>query len=141
MALRELLATFNVDASQAVAGLKGLDAKIEGAASQLGAFTDALLGSLSGGALLGLYHFGVIKTLFEQDLLPRTISGSSMGSIMAAWTAILRSHSSLLVTDSQGRATGSRPESPQLGEIRPIAIWRSYRCFRRRSHPIENLPR
>ena len=40
---------------------------------------------LSGGALLGLYHFGVIKTLFEQDLLPRTISGSSMGSIMAAW--------------------------------------------------------
>ena len=41
---------------------------------------------LSGGALLGLYHFGVIKTLFEQDLLPRTISGSSMGSIMAAWT-------------------------------------------------------
>jgi len=41
---------------------------------------------LSGGALLGLYHFGVIKTLFEQDLLPRTISGSSMGSIMASWT-------------------------------------------------------
>lgn len=41
---------------------------------------------LSGGALLGLYHFGVVKTLFEQDLLPRTISGSSMGSIMAAWT-------------------------------------------------------
>ena len=41
---------------------------------------------LSGGALLGLYHFGVIKALFEQELLPRTISGSSMGSIMAAWT-------------------------------------------------------
>lgn len=40
---------------------------------------------LSGGALLGLYHFGVIKALFEEDLLPRTISGSSMGSIMAAW--------------------------------------------------------
>ncbi len=41
---------------------------------------------LSGGALLGLYHFGVIKALFDQQLLPRTISGSSMGSIMAAWT-------------------------------------------------------
>lgn len=41
---------------------------------------------LSGGALLGLYHFGVVKALFEQDLLPRTISGSSMGALLAAWT-------------------------------------------------------
>jgi TAG lipase/steryl ester hydrolase/phospholipase A2/LPA acyltransferase len=41
---------------------------------------------LSGGALLGLYHFGVIKALFEQALLPRTISGSSMGAILAGWT-------------------------------------------------------
>jgi NTE family protein len=40
---------------------------------------------LSGGALFGLFHFGVVKALFEQDLLPRTISGSSMGSIIAAW--------------------------------------------------------
>ena len=38
---------------------------------------------LSGGALLGLFRFGVVKALFEQDLLPRSISGSSMGSIMA----------------------------------------------------------
>ena len=41
---------------------------------------------LSGGALLGLFHFGVVKALFEQDLLPRTVSGSSMGAIIAAWT-------------------------------------------------------
>jgi NTE family protein len=40
---------------------------------------------LSGGALFGLYHFGVIKALFEQELLPRTLSGSSMGSLLAAW--------------------------------------------------------
>lgn len=40
---------------------------------------------LSGGALLGLFHFGVVKALFEQDLLPRSISGSSMGAIIAAW--------------------------------------------------------
>jgi len=43
---------------------------------------------LSGGALLGLFHFGVVKALFEQDLLPRTISGSSMGSIIAAWACV-----------------------------------------------------
>jgi NTE family protein len=40
---------------------------------------------LSGGGTLGIYHFGVVKALFEQNLLPRTISGSSMGSIIAAW--------------------------------------------------------
>lgn len=40
---------------------------------------------LSGGGALGIYHVGVIKALFERDLLPRTISGSSMGAIIAAW--------------------------------------------------------
>jgi TAG lipase / steryl ester hydrolase / phospholipase A2 / LPA acyltransferase len=40
---------------------------------------------LSGGGTLGIYHVGVIKALFERDLLPRTISGSSMGAIIAAW--------------------------------------------------------
>jgi len=39
---------------------------------------------LSGGASLGLYHIGVIKALFEHNLLPRVISGSSVGSIIAA---------------------------------------------------------
>ena len=39
---------------------------------------------LSGGATMGIYHLGVVKALFEQDLLPRVISGSSMGAIVAA---------------------------------------------------------
>jgi NTE family protein len=39
---------------------------------------------LSGGATLGIYHLGVVKALFEQGLLPRVISGSSMGAIIAA---------------------------------------------------------
>lgn len=38
---------------------------------------------LSGGGTLGFYHLGVVKTLLEQDLLPRTISGSSAGSLVA----------------------------------------------------------
>lgn len=38
---------------------------------------------LSGGATLGMFHFGVIKALHEQGLLPRVISGSSAGSIIA----------------------------------------------------------
>lgn len=36
---------------------------------------------LSGGGGLGTFHIGVVKTLFEQRLLPRVLAGSSVGSI------------------------------------------------------------
>ncbi|KAK4152210.1 acyl transferase/acyl hydrolase/lysophospholipase [Chaetomidium leptoderma] len=39
---------------------------------------------LSGGATFGMAHIGVLKTLFEQQLLPRIISGASAGSIVCA---------------------------------------------------------
>jgi len=39
---------------------------------------------LSGGAQLGNFHMGVLKTLVENDLLPAVISGSSAGSVFAA---------------------------------------------------------
>ncbi|ORX88755.1 patatin-domain-containing protein [Basidiobolus meristosporus CBS 931.73] len=39
---------------------------------------------LSGGASFGYYHFGVIKALAENDLLPRVITGTSAGSLIAA---------------------------------------------------------
>ncbi len=45
---------------------------------------------LSGGATQGIFHIGVVKALFEQNLLPNVISGSSAGSIMAA---VLATHS------------------------------------------------
>lgn len=39
---------------------------------------------LSGGASLGFHHVGVIKALHEAKLLPRIITGSSSGAIVAA---------------------------------------------------------
>ena len=42
---------------------------------------------LSGGAALGLFHLGVLKSMWESDLLPNIISGSSAGSIMASVVA------------------------------------------------------
>ena len=39
---------------------------------------------LSGGSTFGIFHIGVLATLFEANLLPRIISGSSAGSIMAS---------------------------------------------------------
>lgn len=38
---------------------------------------------LSGGAALGLFHIGVCKALWEEGLLPKVISGSSAGAIIA----------------------------------------------------------
>ncbi len=38
---------------------------------------------LSGGAGLGMFHFGVIKALWEKGLLPQVIAGSSVGAIIA----------------------------------------------------------
>ena len=71
---------------------------------------------LSGGALLGLYHFGVIKALFEQDLLPRTLSGSSMGSIMASWAC---AH-----TDEELRALFADVSQINLAALSPLTVYR-----------------
>jgi TAG lipase/steryl ester hydrolase/phospholipase A2/LPA acyltransferase len=45
---------------------------------------------LSGGGILGFYHLGVVKTLLDNKLLPRVISGSSAGSMIAG---VLGTHS------------------------------------------------
>eukprot|EP01138_Halocafeteria_seosinensis_P012580 gb/GECG01012853.1/.p1 GENE.gb/GECG01012853.1/~~gb/GECG01012853.1/.p1 ORF type:complete len:857 (+),score=84.92 gb/GECG01012853.1/:1-2571(+) len=44
--------------------------------------------ALSGGGALAMYHMGVIKALLEQKLMPRVISGTSGGSIVAAMLAM-----------------------------------------------------
>lgn len=38
---------------------------------------------LSGGATMGMWHIGVVKAMHEEGVLPRVISGSSAGSIIA----------------------------------------------------------
>ncbi len=38
---------------------------------------------LSGGGVLGFYHLGVVKALMAEKLMPRVISGSSAGSMIA----------------------------------------------------------
>jgi predicted acylesterase/phospholipase RssA len=42
---------------------------------------------LSGGASYGLFHIGVVEELREQGLLPRVITGSSAGSVVAGFLA------------------------------------------------------
>ncbi len=40
---------------------------------------------LSGGGAFGIYHFGIVKALIEQNLLPKVIAGSSMGAIVTGF--------------------------------------------------------
>ena len=60
------------------------------ASKKLDFFKDVLLSFgrpallLSGGASLGVFHIGVVKALWEHNLLPQVITGSSAGSIIAA---------------------------------------------------------
>lgn len=42
---------------------------------------------LSGGATFAYYHFGVVKALLEEDLLPDVITGTSGGALVAALVA------------------------------------------------------
>jgi len=42
---------------------------------------------LSGGASFAYYHFGVVKALLEEDLLPDVITGTSGGALVAALVA------------------------------------------------------
>ena len=50
---------------------------------------------LSGGAGLGFFHCGVVKSLNEQNLLPTVVSGASAGSIIAGMLGT-RTHDELL---------------------------------------------
>lgn len=43
---------------------------------------------LQGGAIFGLFHLGVVKALFLRGLLPRIITGTATGALVAALVAI-----------------------------------------------------
>jgi TAG lipase/steryl ester hydrolase/phospholipase A2/LPA acyltransferase len=64
---------------------------------------------LSGGANMGMFHVGVIKALFEQNLLPRVVSGSSAGSVVAAFI---------------GTRKDSEFEGLFTGEAMDLKLWR-----------------
>lgn len=47
---------------------------------------------LSGGATLGLFHVGVVKALFRENLVPPIMSGSSAGSVVCATLGTRAAH-------------------------------------------------
>ena len=54
---------------------------------------------LSGGAGFGKFHYGLIKALAEQDLVPKVICGSSAGSLVAASLSTLKFDEVAMIQD------------------------------------------
>jgi len=71
---------------------------------------------LSGGASFGYYHWGVIKAFLDQGLLPRVITGTSAGGLMAALTCTRTDEELkvLLVPDLANRITACEE---------PFSVW------------------
>lgn len=65
---------------------------------------------LSGGASFAYYHFGVVKSLLEADLLPEVITGTSGGALVAALVATRTNDElkKLLVPALAGKITACR---------------------------------
>ena len=73
---------------QADPNLMSIENKLEFFAETRHAYGKTAL-MLSGGAAFGKFHFGLLKALWECDMMPRIICGSSIGSCIATVFATL----------------------------------------------------
>lgn len=67
---------------------------------------------LSGGATWGFYHFGVVKALFREGLLPDILSGASTGAMIAAGVCAR--------TDAELTDLFDRPDQVRLDGLHPV---------------------
>lgn len=67
---------------------------------------------LSGGAMMGQYHFGHIKALLEEDALPHIMSGTSAGSAITAFLC-------------------TRNDEEIMRDLRPEILYDKMLCFSR----------
>ncbi|KAL7748861.1 triacylglycerol lipase [Sorochytrium milnesiophthora] len=82
---------------------------------------------LQGGATIGLYHLGVVKALYEQKLLPRIISGSAVGALIAALVCIHSDDELKVIFDCGGVDLQAFTRVGQRGNFRrKVARWLKY---------------
>ncbi|KAK7049495.1 hypothetical protein VNI00_005526 [Paramarasmius palmivorus] len=85
---------------------------------------------LSGGASFGYYHVGVIKAFVEADLLPRVITGTSAGGLIAALVCTRKDEElkHLLVPELANRITACEE---------PFSVW--WRRFRKTGARFDSI--
>lgn len=89
---------------------------------------------LDGGAGFGLYHLGVVKSLYENHLLPRIICGRSVGAVIAAIVCINSEETLYRVFDPSFFDFGSFKKkdvnSPPIYALFNILLRRTMRLLR-----------
>ncbi|KNE68203.1 hypothetical protein AMAG_12882 [Allomyces macrogynus ATCC 38327] len=87
---------------------------------------------LEGGATFGLYHMGVVKALHGQKLLPRIISGSAVGALIAALVCIHTDDELETIFQTNGINLSAFESVGQSGNLRrKITRWLKY------GHPLD----
>lgn len=87
---KQLISAYVKEVCEALEQLAGTDAPGFSAQEKYKFFHDVALSygrsalMLSGGATLGLFHVGVVRALYRENVLPVVMSGSSAGSVVAA---------------------------------------------------------
>lgn len=64
---------------------------------------------LSGGSTMGLSHFGALKALHEQRLLPRVLSGASAGAIVVSFAGVFTDAELPLCLEQQHSPISGKP--------------------------------
>lgn len=70
--------------------------------------------ALSGGATWGFHHLGVVKALFENNLLPSILSGASTGAMVASGVCAR--------TDAELADLFAHPEQMRLDGLKPVGV-------------------
>lgn len=78
---------------------------------------------LHGGSLFGLCHLGVVRALIHARMLPKVISGTTVGAAVAAFVCATPMDSVLEAIDEiPGRLAGSMPSAPNASMMIPVDI-------------------
>jgi TAG lipase/lysophosphatidylethanolamine acyltransferase len=73
---------------------------------------------LYGGATFGLYHLGVVKALNKHGLLPRIISGTAIGALIAALVCIRTDEELPSIFEEDGVDLGAFAKKGKKGNVR-----------------------
>ncbi|KAI5466093.1 hypothetical protein BGZ63DRAFT_347646 [Mariannaea sp. PMI_226] len=99
---------------------------------------------LQGGAIFGMCHLGVVKALFLRGLLPRIITGTATGALIAALVAIHTEDELPAVLSGDGidltafsSKSGREPSSSQTTRSRWETLLRRIRRFSREGYFLD----
>ena len=81
---------------------------------------------LQGGAMISMCHLGVVKALFEQRLLPRIITGTSSGALIAAHVCVTKDEDLVAVLEATHINLDAFSRSQKAHMTNGVTSWLSF---------------